>query len=126
MRAALPLQNLIGNGEVKIKINGFGFTLGVIHLYAKKRTPWRKMVNGLVKVIRILIVGRVIDSDTPSTLLGNDVPTYCISLKCGAVKITGTTLVNDRISINFTGEFIVDVDSLKIRANNVSVENESD
>ena len=68
----------------------------------------------------------MIDSDTPSTLLANDVPTYCISLKCRAVKITGTTLVNDRISINFTGEFIVDIDSLKIRANNVSVENESD
>jgi hypothetical protein len=68
----------------------------------------------------------VTDCDTPSTLLANDVPTYCISLKCGAVKITETTLVNDRIAIIFTGEFIVDIDSLKIRANNVSVENESD
>jgi hypothetical protein len=83
------------------------------------------MVNGLVKIIRILIVG----GDRlrhPSTLLANDVPTYCISLKCRAVKITGTTLVNEHITINFTGEFIVDVDSLKIRANNVSVENEFD
>jgi hypothetical protein len=68
----------------------------------------------------------VTDCDTPSTLLANDVPTYCISLKCRAVKITGTTLVNEHITINFTGEFIVDVDSLKIRANNVSVENEFD
>lgn len=82
--------------------------------------------NGLDKIIKILIaVGMVTACDTPSALLVNDVPTYCISSKCGAVKITGTTLVNDRITLNFTGDFIVNVDSLKIKVNHVSIENKN-
>jgi len=84
-----------------MKVNGFGF-----------------------KTIEIAVMmGCLIACDTPSTLLFNDVPTYCISSECGSVKITGTTLVSDNITLFFTGDFVINIDSLKMRFNNIPIEN---
>ncbi len=81
-------------------------------------------INGLLKIIRVLIVGLCLTAcDITSPLLVNDAPAYCISSKCGVAKITGTTLVDDRITLSFTGDFIVNIDSLKISVNNFPVEN---
>lgn len=76
------------------------------------------------KTIEIAVMmGCLIACDTPSTLLFNDVPTYCISTECGSVKITGTTLESDNITLFFTGDFVINIDSLKMRFNNIPIEN---
>lgn len=82
--------------------------------------------NGLRKIIEIIIaVGFLAACDVPSTLLVNNAPTYCTSTQCGAVKIKGATLFSDRIMLIFAGDFMVNIDSLKLKANNVPIENKN-
>lgn len=81
-------------------------------------------INGLLKIIRVLIVGLCLTAcDMASTLFVNDVPAYSISSECGTVKITGTSFCSDYITFTFTGDFIVNIDSLKISINNHPIEN---
>jgi hypothetical protein len=70
----------------------------------------------------MLIVGMCfVSCDTPSTLFVNDLPSYSISTECGSVTVTGTTMLSDYITFSFIGDFVVNVDSLKLIMNDNSV-----
>lgn len=80
-------------------------------------------INGFSKIIRVLLFVTVLtECDTPSALLVNDFDSYSITSEHGSVKISGSTLENDRITLSFMGDFVVNIDSLKIKANGFPVE----
>ena len=71
-----------------------------------------------MKAIALLLVVVSLSScDIGTSLYVNDKPCITLQGDCGTIEITGSTLATERIKLKFDGDFIVNLDSLKVLYN---------